>query len=73
MKIDKEKLRALANKSDAELWDTINKIAAKHGYDLPKSAPGKAEMDKIRAIMGSPDKFNMRDAMRLMQEYKRRG
>ncbi|MBQ7333661.1 MAG: hypothetical protein IJW38_04860 [Clostridia bacterium] len=73
MKIDKEKLRELANKSDAELWGTINEIAAKHGYVLPKNTPSKAEMDKIRSIMGSPDKFNMRDAMRLMQEYKRRG
>ena len=73
MKIDKEKLRELSEKSDSELWSTINGIAARHGYSLPKNTPTKAEMDKIRGIMCNPDKFNMREAMRLMNEYKRRG
>lgn len=73
MKIDKDKLSELAGKSDAELWAIINGIAAKHGYNLPKSTPAKADMDKIRGIMGSPEKFNMREAMRLMNEYKKRG
>jgi len=73
MKIDKDKLRELSEKNDAELWSVISGIAAKHGYSLPKSTPSKADMDKIRGIMGSPDKFNMREAMRLMNEYKKRG
>ena len=73
MKIDKEKLKQLSEKTDSELWSIINDIAGKHGYDLPKNAPSKAEMDKIRTLLGSADKLNMRDAMRLMQEYKRRG
>ncbi len=72
MKIDKEKLAELSGKSDSELWQVINEIAAKHGYDLPKNTPKKSEMDKIRAIMGSADKINMREAMRILQEYKRR-
>ena len=73
MKIDKEKLMELSSKSDEELWGAIGEIAAKHGYTLPKSTPGKAEMDKIRAIMGNADKINMREAIRILQEYKRRG
>ena len=73
MKINKEKLDELMGKSDAELWSVINGIAAKHGCELPQGTPSKAEMDKIRAILGSADKLNMRDAMRLMQEYKRQG
>ncbi len=73
MKINKEKLRELSEKPDDELWQVISDIAAKHGYDLPKSAPPKSEMNKIRAIMESADKLNMRDAARIMQEYKRRG
>ena len=73
MRIDKEKLLALSEKSDAELWQAISEIAEKHGYALPKNAPQKSEMDKIRAIMGNADKINMREAMRMLQEYKRRG
>ena len=73
MKIDKEKLRELNEKNDSELWSIINGIAAKHGYDLPKSTPSKVEMDKIRSILGGADKINMREAMRLMNEYKKRG
>ena len=72
MKIDKEKLREISGKPDAELWCTISEIAGKHGYVLPKNTPDKAQMDKIRAIMGNCDKINMREAMRLLQEYKRR-
>lgn len=72
MKIDKEKLRELSEKSDAELWQTISGIAAKHGYSLPSNTPTEAEMNKIRSILGGADKLNMREAMRLMQEYKRR-
>ncbi len=73
MKIDKEKLMELSGKSDAELWRVISEIAGKHGYALPKNTPEKSEMDKIRAIMGNADKINMREAMRILQEYKRRG
>lgn len=73
MKIDKEKLRELSEKSDTELWCVISEIAAKHGYNLPRKTPDKAEMDKIRNVLGNTDKINMREAMRLMQEYKKRG
>lgn len=73
MKIDREKLLELQAKSDSELWQVINEIAGKHGYNLPKNTPSKSEMDKIRSVLGSADKINMREAMRLMQEYKRRG
>ena len=72
MKIDKEKLKALSVKSDAELWDIITGIATKHGYTLPKNPPEKAQMEKIRAIMGNAEQMNMRDALRILQEYKRR-
>ena len=72
MKLDKEKLAELSQKSDGELWEIISDVAAKHGYTLPKGTPQKAEMEKIRAIMGSADKINMREAMRILQEYKRR-
>ena len=73
MKIDKEKLQRLSEKSDEELWSVINEMAKKHGYDLPKAAPTREEMNKIRDILKSADKLNMRDAAKLVQEYKRRG
>ena len=72
MKIDKDKLRELSEKSDSELWETINSIAKSHGYNLQNTTPTKAEMDKIRSLIGSADKINMREAMKLMNEYKRR-
>ena len=73
MKIDKEQLRALADRSDKELWEAIGSIASSHGYTLPSALPKSEDMEKIRAALRGTEKINMREAVRLMNEYKRRG
>ncbi len=73
MKIDREQLAALAKKSDGELWNTIQKIAGEYGYTLPKNPPPGNEMDKIRNIMSGSEKINMRDAVKILNTYKKRG
>ena len=50
MKIDKEKLAELSGKSDSELWQVINEIAAKHGYDLPKTHPKNPKWTKFARL-----------------------
>ena len=72
MKIDKEKLKSLSEKSDAELWGVISGIAKSRGYELPAQAPSKEEMAKIRSLMQDCEKINMRDAIRLVNTYRKK-
>lgn len=73
MKIDKEQLKALADKSDKELWQTITGIASSHGYELPKTAPKPEDMEKIRAALRGSEKINMREAIRFINAYRKKG
>ncbi len=72
IKINKDELRALAELSDAELWSSIGKIASSHGYSLKEVTPSTGELEKIRTALRDIDKINMRDALRLLNEYKKR-
>ena len=73
MKIDKEELKRLAQKSDAELWAAICAIAASHGFKLPEKTPEKAEMEKIRTALLGAEKLNIMDAAKLIREYRKKG
>lgn len=73
MRIDKEQLKSLSEKPDDELWQIINSIASRHGYELPKVTPKSEDMEKIRAAMRGTEKLNMKEAVRLMSAYKKRG
>ena len=71
MRIDKEKLSAMAELSDGELWATVTAIAAKNGIKLPGKPPSPEEMHKLRAAMTSPDKLNALGALKIINKYKR--
>ncbi len=73
MKIDKEKLASLAALGDRELWMTICQIAANHGYKLPENQPTDSDMEKIRRALNGSEKLNMREAVKLLNNYKKRG
>ena len=72
MKIDKEKLDRLVGMSDSELWGEIRKIAKGHGFTLPEKTPDSAEMSKIRGAISGGAKLKLGEAVRILNEYKRR-
>ena len=49
MKVNKEQMRAMAEKSDAELWREICNIAKSHGISLPDTEPKKRILKRCGA------------------------
>ena len=72
MKINIEGLRALCALSDEEMWREIRGIAGKHGLNLPEQTPSHGEMEKLRDAVSGGGGISLSDAMRLVNEYKRR-
>ncbi len=73
MKINKEEMKKLAEKSDAELWSTILEMAQSHGYDLTKRAPKHEDLEKIRRALSGVEKISLSEAVKLMNSYKNKG
>lgn len=71
MKIDKEKLKKLAQKSDADLWSEILSIAKNHGYSLPEKMPKHEDIEKIRRALSGAEKISLSDAAKIMNSYKK--
>ena len=71
MKIDKEKLKALAELPDDELWAKIKTIAASHGFKLPENTPPHTELQKVRDAVGGKDKINLSGALKIINNYRR--
>ena len=70
MRIDKDKLKAMAALSDAELWSQIKAVAAQHGLSLPDKSPSHADLEKVRAAMMG-DKINVGGALRVIDKYRK--
>ena len=71
MKIDKEKINALAALDDAALWSQICAIAKSHGFKLPETAPKHEQMDKLRFAITGSDKINLSDAIKILNQYRK--
>lgn len=71
LKIDIERLRALCALGDDELWREVRGIAASYGLNLPERTPPHSEMDKMREAVSGGGGMSLRDAMRLINEYRR--
>ncbi|MBO7303726.1 MAG: hypothetical protein J6V09_00690 [Clostridia bacterium] len=71
MKLDKEKLKQMAEKSDDALWAEIYEMAKAHGYTLPKAAPKHEDMERIRGAMRGSEKITLGDAARIMNSCKK--
>ena len=71
MKIDKEKLSALAALPDEELWATLTAIAKKNGINMPTRSPSHEELEKLRKAIENPDKLNALNALRIIGKYKK--
>ena len=73
MKLDTEKMKALAAKGDRELWEEIRKIARENGYNLPENAPSSENLSKIRAVLSGEERFSYTEALKILASYKKGG
>ena len=71
MKVNKDELKRLAEKSDKELWDSIQQMARAKGYNLPSSVPSHEDIEKIRRAMLGFEKISLKDATKIMQGFKK--
>ena len=71
MRVDKNKLEALASLDDEALWRQIKGIVESRGIKLPDKAPASSELNKFRAICRSDKSFTLTEAMRLISNYKK--
>ena len=72
MKIDKEKLKRLTEKSDADMWHEIVTIAKKRGYTLPEATPKHEDIERLRRALSGAEKISLSDAAKIMNNYKKR-
>lgn len=71
MKIDKNKLAALAALSDEELWKTVRSVAEGNGIALPERAPSGTELQKLRTAMTEADRINTIAALKMLNKYRK--
>ena len=71
MKIDKEKISALAALDDNALWTQIRTIANSHGFKLPQTTPKHEQMEKLRFAITGSDKINLTDAIKILNQYRK--
>ena len=71
MKIDKEKLAALAALPDEKLWGEVVALAASHGFKLSATPPPADEMRRLRGAILNGAKLNIAEAARIVNQYKR--
>lgn len=71
MRINKDELKRLAEKPDAELWGEIILMAKSHGYNLPETPPKHEDIEKIRRALTGSEKISLTDAAKIMNSYKK--
>ena len=73
MKIDKERLASFASLPDDKLWAEVTRLAASHGLKLSETPPSHEEMERLRGAIRGGAKINLTEAVRLVNEYNKRG
>lgn len=71
VKIDKEKLAKLLEKNDGDLWAEVVSLAENKGFTLPKNPPPKEQMDKMRAAVAHGGTFNLAQAAKILDNYRK--
>ena len=72
MKIDKEMLTELSSMPDDALWQKIREIASSYGIRLGDGTPSHSELEQVRNMCRGDAKLNMTQAVKLLNDYKRR-
>lgn len=70
MKIDNDKLTALAALPDEELWQTVCAIGKSHGFKLPEKTPPHSQLQKMRDAITKDGKPNLREAIKIINDYR---
>ena len=73
MNFDKDKLIALTALPDDALWSEIKKMSSAYGLSLPDKTPSHEELEKLRSMFGGVGKLSLMQAMRVVNDIKRRG
>ena len=70
MKIDQNKIKALAALPDEAMWQEIDSTAKRHGFSLPEKTPPHEELERLRdAVTGG--KMNLAGAVRILDRYRK--
>lgn len=72
MRIDKTQLEAIAALPDDKLWTTVVGMAKNYGFSLPEKTPSHEELEKLRSMVNA-EKINVSEALRLLNNYRKRG
>jgi len=70
MRVDKERLAALAAMPDGELWAEIVKIAGTYGINMPQGVPPHAELERLRSTVTGA-RMNVGEALRILNGYRK--
>lgn len=73
MPFDSKALKELLAKSDGELWAFILQIARASGISMSDTPPPKAEMTKLRAVLGGAEGMDMQSALGILNKYRKQG
>ena len=71
MKLNNNMLNKLRGLDDEALWREIRTMASSYGLKLPEKTPNAGDLKKVRDALDIGE-ISTADAMRLMNEYKRR-
>ncbi len=72
MKIDHEKMKQLSRLDDRALWDTVVRMGAEHGLHLSADLPEAKDLEKLRQVLCHTEDLRMLDAMRTVNEYRKK-
>lgn len=70
MKFNEEALRALLAQDDAQLWHSIQSIAAQRGLRLSEQMPAPADMARLRDILSGARNMSISEALRILGQYR---
>lgn len=71
MKLNQDIVKRLQGLDDKALWQEIRKMAQSYGLKLPDATPATSDLCKVREALGVGE-ISTAEAMRLVNEYKRR-
>lgn len=71
MKLNQNIVAKLRGLNDEALWQEIRGMASSYGVKLPDKTPTAAELNKVREALNIGE-ISTADAMRMLNEYKRR-
>ena len=70
MKIQMEKLRALAALPDDALWREARRMASGFGFALSETVPPHEDLERLRDMVRTGERIRLSDAARIVEQYR---